>query len=178
MNIVNVVPIKKLIINKIPTLGIKGALTKFPKPKSKILCGFAALDLRVSGKKKAVIKRAISPSTLDAKNEAPKEICCANKLIVGPKIKPKPNAVPRTPKPLARFSGVVTSEITAWATELLPPVIPSKNRAKNRMVAVVAVPAIKFATTVPAKLIINKGFLPNRSASLPITGVAKNWEIE
>jgi hypothetical protein len=53
-------------------------------------------------------------------------------------------------------------------------VIPSKNLAKNNNVAVVAVPAIVLAITVPAKLIINNGFRPNLSESLPITGVAKN----
>ena len=69
---------------------------------------------------------------------------------------------------------MVTSEITAWATATFPPVIPSKNLAKNSKIAVVAVPAIVLAITVPAKLIINNGLRPNLSESLPITGVAKN----
>ena len=49
--------------------------------------------------------------------------------------------------------------------------IPSKNLAKNSKLAVVAVPAMVLAITVPAKLIINNGFRPNLSESLPITGV-------
>lgn len=56
----------------------------------------------------------------------------------------------------------------------MPPVIPSKSRAKNNSDAVVAVPAIKLAITVPARLIINNGLRPKRSESLPMIGVATN----
>jgi len=40
--------------------------------------------------------------------------------MAGPNIKPKPKAAQKIPKALARFSRLVTSEIIAWATELLP----------------------------------------------------------
>lgn len=113
MKIVKVVPIKKFIIKRIPILGRKSPVTKLPKPKSKILGERLALFAIVSGSKKIVINRAMKAIPLEAKNEAPKEILWANKLITGPRMKPDPKAAPKIPKPLALFSEVVTSEITA-----------------------------------------------------------------
>ena len=56
----------------------------------------------------------------------------------GPKIKPNPNAIPITAIPFERFSGVVTSDTYALATEILPPVNPSSNLAIKNQRYVVA----------------------------------------
>jgi len=50
------------------------------------------------GGKKIVIKRATRAIPPDTKKEAPKEICCASKLMAGPNIKPKPKAAPKYQK--------------------------------------------------------------------------------
>lgn len=102
-----------MIIKRIPIRGRIRPLIKLPKPKSKILCVDSALFLIVSGKKKIVSKRATRAIAPEAKNEAPKEIFCASKLMAGPNIKPEPRAALKIPKPSARFSRLVTSEITA-----------------------------------------------------------------
>ncbi len=62
----------------------------------------------------------------------------------GPIINPSPNAAPIIPKFLALFSGIVMSAIVAWATEMFPPVIPSKKRdIKRRGIFFVTIPIAK-----------------------------------
>ena len=53
--------------------------------------------------------------------------------MYGPRMKPRPNAAPISPKFFARCSGGVLSLIAACATEMLPPVAPSSARARNRI---------------------------------------------
>ena len=49
--------------------------------------------------------------------------------MAGPSTKPSPKAAPIMPSTLERSSGVELSAMAAWATEMLPPVMPSRMRA-------------------------------------------------
>ena len=98
--------------------------------------------------------------------------------INGPKMKPKPKDAPMRPNPFARSFSDVVSEITAEATEIFPDVKPSRARARNRKRAFGANAAIKNEIAVPISEMSKSGFLPYLSESLPITGVAKNWQRE
>src|SRR3989344_6650303 len=49
----------------------------------------------------------------------------------GPRMNPRPNAAPMSPKFFARCSGLLTSAMDAIATAKLPPVNPSSRRDAN-----------------------------------------------
>ena len=50
----------------------------------------------------------------------------------GPSVNPAPKAMPMRAMPLARFSGVVQSAITAAAVPTLAPAMPAPTRETNR----------------------------------------------
>jgi len=49
----------------------------------------------------------------------------------GPRTKPSPKAAPIMPRALERSLGEEESAMAAWATEMLPPVMPSRIRAPS-----------------------------------------------
>lgn len=119
--------------------------------------------------------RVIIPAIINGKDG---EIPTVSAEIAGPKTNPNPKDAPIIPNPFALFSGVVVSEITAVATEILPAVNPSSARAKNKNIAFGAKACIKKETTVPTIEMIRSGLLPYLSDIRPIIGVATNAQIE
>ena len=65
-----------------------------------------------------------------------------------------------------------------FATDIFPPVMPSKILATNNIDPVWADANNAKERLVPKILRSNIGFLPNLSESLPIIGVARNWKNE
>jgi len=107
-------------------------------------------------------------------NQISTELESVKAEIAGPKINPNPNEAPIIPNPLARSWGAVVSEITAEATGILPAVMPSSARAKNRKIADGANAIMKNEMAVPASEISSNGLRPNLSDIRPITGVERN----
>jgi len=64
----------------------------------------------------------------------------------------------------------------AWLTVMLLPSNPSINRDAISRIAVVANPRSRKPASVLSWLKRNNGFLPKRSLSLPVTGLANNWQ--
>lgn len=161
--------IRKVIPTLLSTTAFASAgISKSLPPLTSPIC------LLVSGNKIAVRTTAIAAITpaIMKGNDCPKPTVKAE--IAGPKKKPKPKEAPIIPKPFALSFGWVVSEITAEATGILPAVIPSKARARNKKIALGAKAAIKKDTAVPVREIKSKGFLPNLSDIRPIIGVAIN----
>ena len=98
--------------------------------------------------------------------------------INGPITNPNANAELKMPNRCARFFGVAVSATIACATEILPPVKPSKIRAAKRKSRLRASANNKNEIQVPARLITNRGLLPHLSDKAQKTGVAKNCAIE
>ena len=96
----------------------------------------------------------------------------------GPMMKPRPNAAPRTPYDLARFSSVLMSAMYARAVVMLPPDSPSTMRAANSIHRLCATASITKLTTVPMRLRIRTGRRPQRSDHSPSSGAAISWATE
>ena len=160
-----------ILLMAIPTFLIAFILKTLPSFISDV-CLF------VSFKTNIVRTTAISETILAIINGKESLIPTVKDVTAGPKTKPKPNAAPRIAKPLPLFFSSVVSEITADITGMLPAVIPSSARAKNKKIALGANAIVKNDTADPASEIARSGFLPYLSDSLPIIGVAISWHSE
>ena len=89
---------------------------------------------------------------------------------------PRPNAAPRMPKFLARFSLLLMSPTAALATAMLPPVSPSSARDTKRSgMFAVAMPMakMKYPIAVPNTDRASTGLRPWRSDNWPRIGAAR-----
>ncbi len=97
--------------------------------------------VRVSGSQSSTIREAVSESPAatkkgrcqprDSRRKCPKALPLRTPARAGPRTKPRPKAAPIMPITLERSSGSELSAMAAWATEMFPPVMPSRIRAAS-----------------------------------------------
>ena len=83
---------------------------------------------RVSGSLKKAQTSAVNESEAAARPGALSERPTVKPAIAGPKMNPRPKAIPTRPMPRARSWGLVVSAMTACAVPMFPPVAPSRRR--------------------------------------------------
>ena len=82
--------------------------------------------------------------------------------------------MPMIPMPRARFSGVVTSAMYAWATAMLAVAMPLHGARANSSASVGARPSAAMPTAEAAMLHSSTGRRPTRSESRPHSGMNRN----